>query len=70
MTQTLVPGSEPSPAGFVLDTTGPMPKVYFPGDPAVLAEPTGSGTPSYTVPDGGQTFRLTYVGDGARPRGR
>lgn len=59
--EPLAPGTEPRPDGFVLDTSGAVPRVLFPGDPAVLADPTGTAAPSYVVPPGGQTFRLTYL---------
>ena len=60
--QTLTPGTQPSATGFVVDTTGPIVKIYFPGDTAaLLANPSGTGTPSYVVPIGGQTFRVTYL---------
>ena len=69
--QTLTLGTQPSATGFVVDTTGPIVKVYFPGDTAaLLANPSGTGAPSYVVPTGGQTFRVTYLatvaGAGAR----
>lgn len=57
-------GSTPSPTGFVLATdTSVAGKttlvMYFPGDAAaMIANPSGAGALSYTVPAGGQTFRL------------
>ena len=60
-------GSTPSPTGFVLATdTSVAGKttlvMYFPGDAAaMIANPSGAGALSYTVPAGGQTFRLGFT---------
>lgn len=63
--QPTVPGTQPSPTDWVLETisvgTGTLYRVYFPGDAAaMLADPTGAGLPSVTVPAGGADYSLTF----------
>jgi len=61
-----IPGTEPDPAGFVLESTtsatgAPVWRVYFPGDVAqMLADTPGEGSFSYAVPAGGETFALSF----------
>ena len=64
--QPTIPGSMPDPTDFVLETDTSTPgqtlhRVYFPGDEAqMLADQTGHGVLSYSVPEDGEIFVLTF----------
>ena len=60
----LLPGTEPSAASYVLDSSqSGLYRVYFPGDvAAMLADPTGHGVPSVTIPTGGAVAELSMTG--------
>jgi uncharacterized repeat protein (TIGR01451 family) len=61
----LTSGTQPVANGYVLDTTtANVWKVYFPADAnALIANPSGSGVPSHTVPTGGEKFVLSIDGN-------